>query len=183
MAADERRSAIIAATIPLLRTRGWTVTTKEIRTAAQVSDGTIFSVFETKEELLLAALEAALDPQPALDRLAGIDPALPLEQRLLEAIEVLQGLATQIWDMMTTLQLEEVRGRMPQRWTAENFVRDILPPLFEPSRAELGVEPAVASQALLALTLGGANPIFFKNPLRPAEIVAVLLGGIGRPPA
>ena len=57
MAPADRRAAIVAATIPLLRSRGWSVTTKEIAAASGVADGTIFSVFADKEELLLTALQ------------------------------------------------------------------------------------------------------------------------------
>lgn len=180
MTAEDRRTAIITATIPLLRTRGWTVTTKEIGAAAQVSDGTIFSVFKTKDELLLAALQAALDPQAALDRLAQIDPGLALEERLIRAVEILQDLGRQIWELTGTLQLEEVRGRLPQRYSGDDFVQGVLRTLFEPSQDDLRFDPAVASQALMALTLSGFNPMFFKRPLQASEIVGLMLHGVGR---
>src|SRR5579871_3122236 len=80
MSPEERRGAIIDATVPLLFDRGWSVTTKEISAASGVSDGTIFSVFKDKEELLLAALTAALDPAPTVDRLKAIDLELPLRE-------------------------------------------------------------------------------------------------------
>jgi AcrR family transcriptional regulator len=177
---EERRAAIIKTTIPLLRTRGWTVTTKEIVAASGVSDGTVFSVFKNKEEILLAALQAALDAAPALERLSQIDRSLPLEDRLAQAAEILTGLMATLWEFSGTLQLEEVRGRLPQRYSGDFIAREILPALFEPSRDDLRIDPAVASQAFLVLTMTGSNQLFFQRPLQAPEIVSMMLHGIRR---
>ncbi|OHV33215.1 MULTISPECIES: TetR/AcrR family transcriptional regulator [Pseudofrankia] len=177
---EDRRAAIIKTTIPLLRERGWTLTTKEIVAAAGVSDGTVFSVFKNKEEILLATLRAALDPAPALERLSRIDRSLPLEDRLTQAATILTGLMATLWEFAGTLQLEEVRGRLPQRYSGDFIAREILPALFEPSRDDLRLDPAVASQAFLVLTMTGSSPLFFQRPLQAPEIVALMLHGIRR---
>ena len=59
---SERRAAIIAATLPLLRTIGPPVTTREIAKAAAVAEGTIFSVFADKDDLIEATARAGFDP-------------------------------------------------------------------------------------------------------------------------
>ncbi|OHV48415.1 TetR/AcrR family transcriptional regulator [Pseudofrankia sp. BMG5.36] len=177
---EERRAAIIKATIPLLRTRGWSVTTKEIVAASGVSDGTVFSVFKNKEEILLATLQVALDAAPALERLSQIDRSLPLEDRLAQAAEILTGLMATLWEFSGTLQLEAVRGRLPQRYSGDFIAREILPALFEPSRDDLRIDPAVASQAFLVLTMTGSNQLFFQRPLQAPEIVSLMLHGIRR---
>ncbi len=181
MAPEDRRAAIVVATIPLLRARGWSVTTKEIAAAARVSDGTIFSVFKDKEELLLAALQAALDPQPAVDHLTAIDLSLPLEERLIEAVEVLQRLVIQVRELSSILQLEQVRGRLPRHYSEDYFARKVLPALFEPSLGDLRVEPTVASQALWALATSGSSPGPYERPMPAAEIVALILHGVQKP--
>lgn len=184
LAPDDRRAAIVAATIPLLRARGWSVTTKEIAAAARVADGTIFSVFKDKEELILTALQAALDPQPTMDKLSQIDLLLPLEERLAEAVDILKALVTRQTELLSTMNLGEVRGKLSRRYSVDYLAQDALPRLFEPSRDELRLEPATAGQALLALILSGCSPLHFKKPLQASEVVALMLDGvrIPRPP-
>ena len=138
------------------------MTTKEISAAAKVSDGTIFSVFKDKEEVLIAALAAALDPAAALTELAAIDAGLPLRDRLTLAVEILRGIVLQVWQLSGTLQLEEVRGRLPRHSSLEYISRELLPKIFEPSRHELRIDPTVASRALIALV---CDPVRFQESL------------------
>ena len=68
-----------------------------------------------------------------------------------------------------------MRGRLPRRHSDDYFAQKVLPRLFEPSRDELTVEPVVASQVLLSLTMYGGN---FRKPLRAQEIVTLTLDGV-----
>src|SRR5258705_8373477 len=86
---DERRAALIQATLPLLRTHGAAVTTRQIAEAAGVAEGTIFGVFPDKASLLSAALSSALDQAPVLRALSAIDPELSLRERLRDAVAIL----------------------------------------------------------------------------------------------
>ena len=181
MTAEDRRAAIIAATIPLLRARGWSLTIKEISGAAQVAEGTIFTVFQDKEELLLAALRAALDPAPTEEQLGRIDLALPLEDRLLQAVEILQGLAGRAAELLGAMHHGITRGRLPQRFSGDHFARKVLPRLFEPSAGELRLDSVAASYALLAMTMGSQSTVIFKKPMLASEIVDVLLRGLAAP--
>src|SRR6476646_4961473 len=79
---EERRSAIVAASLPLFLDQGAAVTTREIAQAAGIAEGTIFRVFADKTALLDAVIEAALDPTPTNAAMERIDSALPLEARL-----------------------------------------------------------------------------------------------------
>src|SRR4051794_40024613 len=90
MAPDDRRAALIAATIPLLREHGLDVTTRQIARAAGVAEGTIFGVFPDKNSLVQAALTEVLDPAHAVNALENIDPAVDLRGRLREAAERLR---------------------------------------------------------------------------------------------
>ncbi|MGI8665360.1 MAG: TetR family transcriptional regulator [Jatrophihabitans sp.] len=90
MSREQRRAAIVAATLPLLRADGYAVTTRQIAEAGGIGEGTIFRVFTDKAELITACMSAAFDPGPALARLHGIDRGLPLPARLLAAVEILQ---------------------------------------------------------------------------------------------
>ena len=71
MTPDDRREALVDATIPLLHEHGRTVTTKQIADAAGVAEGTIFRVFDSKDDLVTAAVEKALDMEPFFADLAA----------------------------------------------------------------------------------------------------------------
>src|SRR5579862_7906225 len=87
---DERRSMIVEATLPLLIEHGDRVTTKQIAEAAGIAEGTIFRAFADKDELIAAAVEAALDPGPLEAALAAIPCSLAFEARLAAAIVIMQ---------------------------------------------------------------------------------------------
>ena len=74
MSADDRRAALVDATLPLLLEHGRTVTTRQIAEAAGVAEGTIFRVFDSKDDLVAAALDRAFDIEPFLADLRRIDP-------------------------------------------------------------------------------------------------------------
>lgn len=69
--ADERRRALIAATLPLLREHGMAVSTRQIAEAAGVAEGTIFRVFDSKDDLIHAALGEAFSVDGLTDQLAA----------------------------------------------------------------------------------------------------------------
>jgi len=62
MAPEDRRQAIIEATLPLLLERGTEMSTREIAQAAGIAEGTIFRAFETKQDLIHATIHTALMP-------------------------------------------------------------------------------------------------------------------------
>ena len=88
---DERRDALVAATVPLVREHGVGVTTAQIASAAGVAEGTIFRAFDSKDELLHAAVARAFDLSHLERALADVDPDLPLEQRLEQAVGMVQA--------------------------------------------------------------------------------------------
>src|SRR5215468_8574185 len=90
MAADERRAAIVRATVPLLREHGLTVSTRQIAAAAGVAEGTLFGVFPDKAALLRAAVISVLDPAPAVAAIEDIDPGADLRERLRRALDILR---------------------------------------------------------------------------------------------
>src|SRR5258708_33992603 len=79
---DERRSMIVAATLPLLIEHGDRVTTKQIAGAAGIAEGTIFRAFGDKDAVSGAALESALDPAPLAAPFSAIPPGLTFETAL-----------------------------------------------------------------------------------------------------
>src|SRR3982751_7043270 len=91
LAPEERRAALIQATIPLLHEHGLEVSTRQIAAAAGVAEGTIFGVFDSKSSLVVCSVIKALDPQVTLDALAAIDRSRPLRERMVEATELVHA--------------------------------------------------------------------------------------------
>lgn len=85
---DERRVAILRAVLPVVRSRGGDVTTRELAEAAGVAEGTLFRVFDDKQTLVREAIAAALDPGEFVAELGAIELTRPVEERLGTAIRL-----------------------------------------------------------------------------------------------
>ena len=86
---EARRVKIIEAVAPLLAARGGGVTTRELAEAAGVAEGTLFSVFDDKRSLMLAAIQGRLDPEPLRARLADLATLPTIEAKLLGVWKVI----------------------------------------------------------------------------------------------
>jgi AcrR family transcriptional regulator len=84
MKPEERRRMIVRAVLPLVVEHGAAVTTAQMAQAAGIGEGTIFRVFEDKDELLEACLLEALRPDGVLEQIAEISLDQPLAARLVE---------------------------------------------------------------------------------------------------
>ena len=71
MAPEDRRTAIVEVTIPLLREHGVAVTTKQVAEAAGIAEGTVFRAFGTKDELVQACATAVFDTTGVVASLRG----------------------------------------------------------------------------------------------------------------
>src|SRR5689334_8941005 len=87
---EERRDALIAATLPLVLEHGPDVSTRLIAEAAGVAEGTIFRVFPSKDDLIEAVIASVFDPAPLVDALARVDRGVPLDGRLVAAAQLMQ---------------------------------------------------------------------------------------------
>ena len=103
MTPDDRREALVDATIPLLHEHGRTVTTKQIADAAGVAEGTIFRVFDSKDDLVTAAVDKALDMEPFFADLESIDLDQDLRARLTDLCRHLQDRFRGIFLLMSAM--------------------------------------------------------------------------------
>jgi AcrR family transcriptional regulator len=177
--ADERRSMIVEATLPLLLENGEMVTTRQIADAAGIAEGTIFRVFADKDALIGAVIDSALDNEPLERALAAIDVAVPFEDGVVAAIEILQQRVVDVWRLVSSIGTRfHDHARRP---IADS---DALVTLFEANRSRLRVEPIVAARLLRGFTLSVTHPMLVGEPMSPPEIVKLFLYGTSaeRPP-
>jgi AcrR family transcriptional regulator len=184
MAPEERREALIAATIPLLHTHGTDVSTRQIASAAGVAEGTIFGVFETKTKLVVCSLVKALDPQPTLDALAAIDRAADLRERIAQAAEIVHHRFIEGAHLMHAarrLFFETAPDAEAQRNMADSRLRTqaAIVEIFEPDAAVLRISPEQAGRLLMLHC--GANafgPFGAPEEFRGSDLATLLLDGI-----
>jgi len=175
---QERRAAIIAATLPLLLRHGPAVTTRQIAEAAGIAEGTIFRVFPDLDTLIQATVDAAYDPAQVAKELAAIDPTMSFEHRLEEGVRILQKRLTSIWQLMSINGVPRPLALHHAHATDRPDIAALVA-LLEPHRDQLRNTPAAAAQLLRGFTLAGTHPALTADgPMAPAEIVSVLLDGI-----
>ncbi len=158
MAPDERREAIIAATLPLLLERGPEISTREIAQAAGVAEGTIFRAFETKQDLIHATIHAALSPDAALAQLAELPADQPLVERVAAVLDVLRTDIARTRSLFATLFGSADPGPPPRHGKPHGQPNDGKLRIFaaagealEPYADQLRISPAAAARILSAL--------------------------------
>ena len=170
---DARRSMIVVAALPLILEQGEAVKTRDIAAAAGIAEGTIFRAFATKDDLIVAVIDAALDTAALDEALAAVDPALPLEEGVTQVVAILQQRVTDVWRLVTNVGVrfrEHIRRPMAE---SEPLVR-----LFAAARGRLRVEPEVAARSLRAFTMAVTHPLLADEPMPPDAVARLFLHGV-----
>lgn len=184
MSPDERRAALIEVTVPLLHQHGRAVTTRLIAEAAGIAEGTIFRVFDSKEDLVDAAIMKTWDPNPFLEDVAGVDPDQPFRERCVALVGLLQLRFTRIFTLMGAVgmvsppeDLETEHGRDWRR-RADRLIVDLIGPDEDLLRVPL--HDFIRTLRLLTFSASHAQ-ISDGETLTPEQIVDTLLYGSLRP--
>ena len=190
---EDRRAALISATEPLLERYGRDVSTRQIAEAAGVAEGTIFRAFATKDELIDAVVDEVFDEARTRGAIAAIDPSLPLPERLLAAVTVLQDRTRRVFALFHALRLRPGwaggKGEDPaahetllarRRQDQEQLELQLLD-LVAPDVACLRVPPGEAVTMLRATVFALTHPLLGDEHLaRPDRIVDLVLHGVAR---
>lgn len=199
---DQRRAAILSAAVTVLQDEGQSATTRTIAEAAGVAEGTLFRAFATKEELVCAALDQAFDPAPVLGLLDDVDLSLPLRERMVAAVTILQGRYQEVIGLMHAMGIvhppeppragqaragttadhepsttaEPDSRHRPRPWRQP--IVEALTLLLEPDADLLRVPVAELVDLVGLLTFASSHPTLNQGrSLAPATIVSVLLDG------
>ena len=193
MSLEDRRAALVSATEPLLERYGRDVSTRQIAEAAGVAEGTIFRAFATKDELIDAVVDEVFDEARTRRAIAAIDRSLPLAERLIAAVTVLQDRTRRVFALFHALRLRPGwaggNGEDPpahetllarQRHDHEQLELVLLD-LIGADAARLRVSADEAVTVLRATVFALTHPLLGDERLsRPDRIVDLVLHGVGK---
>lgn len=182
MSPEDRREAIVQATLPLVVKDGANVTTSQIATAAGIAEGTVFRVFKDKAELLDAVIQRALHSDGEVALLEAIPADVSLEERLTAGVASFSGYLDRMWGVIGALRESGYQPRDEDHQKHKGppigmqQLSDAIAGLF--GDAELRVSPDLAARMLLgAVFTNRMGSGFGQTAAEPAAIVELFLHG------
>ena len=184
MPPEERRRALIDATLPLLLEFGPTVPTRRIAEAAGVAEGTIFRVFESKDDLVHACVHDALTNDLLIERLDALSCDADLPATVAGVAGVLTERIAAIRTLLGAVHDRPLPGasehcQRPDPAAIRQRVVDAVATVLSRHADALRIGPQAAASALVALTFGATHTFSGGDDLAdPAAIADLLLNGI-----
>ena len=184
LSGDERREMILEVAVPLLVEHGQNVTTKQIADAAGIAEGTIFRVFDDKQELVAAAVAKFMDPEPFRRSVRAIPEDAPLEEKVRQVVVLLRERFTGIVGIMHALggpDRAKIKGGHDGRHGPRVEMATAVTAVLETESARLRIDASTAAHLTRLVVFASEFPSFNDaKRLTTDELVDFILRGIAR---
>lgn len=165
---------IIEAVMPLLAEHGRDISSKQIAEAAGIAEGTVFRAFGDKESLIEAAIVKFLDPEPLRRGLRAIDPALPLDQKVLAIVMLMRERFGEVFRIMAMVG----GGPPPRRHERHEFAM-IIARLLEPEAERLNWPPERIAHIIRLISFASSLPVLNEHTeFTDTELASIVLYGV-----
>ncbi len=169
---------ILEAVTPLLKEHGRDISSKQIAEAAGIAEGTVFRAFGDKESLIEAGIVKLLDPEPLRDDLRAIDPALPLDQKVLAVIMLMRRRFGEVFKIMAM-----VGGGPPPRRDQRHEFAVIIARLLQPEAEELNWPPERVAHIIRLISFASSLPVLNEHTeFTETELASIVLYGVAGHP-
>lgn len=180
---EERRRAIVRATLPLIRDQGFDISTADIARAAGVAEGTLFRAFVSKDEILQAVVDLVMDPADSIAELAAIDRTLPLRDRMIAIMHISCAQIVEISRLMSALHasggshVHPARSRERHR-THTQVMIEAIAGVLAPDADRLRLAATQTASLLRSLAFATSHPYISDGIVTdPETVVDILLTG------
>jgi AcrR family transcriptional regulator len=171
---EQRREAIIEATLPLLRAEGINVSTRKIAECAGIAEGTIFRAFPDKQALIHATLARAFDPAPTIESLKAIAGDPDLRFRLRTAVRMIMRKFKDNLPLIMALRTSGIQVTPSDAREGMSHLVRAVADLLEPDQHRLRLPAESTAWLLMSMIMGrGAFA-----QVSEEQMVTVLLDGV-----
>jgi AcrR family transcriptional regulator len=167
MSPEDRRQSIISATTDLVLEHGPEASTRQIADACGIAEGTLFRVFESKDDILAAVVEQLLDPRFVIDEIAALPPTDHAAEAVRALAAVVEGSTTRIRTVMMALHTAhndpDRRGNHGPRDKTKFFddqaaIGQAMARVLSAHEGELRVDPQTAATFIRTTVFAGNLP-------------------------